>query len=606
QLLYEFNNTKVAYPNEKTIVDLFEDQVIKTPNVIAVVFEHEQLTYKQLNERANQLAHYLKNNGVKTETIVPVCIERSIDMIVGIFGILKAGGAYVPIDPEYPQERIDYMLKDTGAGIVVTSSQSHLKFSVAESIKIIELDTEWFAISAEPVKNLQAAIQPHHLAYIIYTSGSTGKPKGVMIEHKSFYSFICWCMQEFASSRYEIVYASTSICFDLSIFEIFYPLSIGKKIRILENGLQIGKYLSKDSFVLTNSVPVVIEHLLKEGTNLQNISTINMAGEPIPLNVQQGLDLKKIEVRNLYGPTEDTTYSSVYRLEKNKPLLIGKPISNTNIYILDNKQQLCPVGIPGELFIAGDGLARGYLNRPELTQEKFIKDPFSKQNKARLYKTGDVGKWLPDGNIEYIGRSDDQVKIRGYRIELGEIETVLQQSGKVKSAVVLAKKDSNSNQQLVAYVVSNTVFNRATLITFLKNRLPEYMIPTLWVSMDNMPLTANGKIDKKALPQPNTEALLSEEFVPATTDVEKTLSTIWQQLLNREKISINDNFFELGGHSLLIMRMSSEIEKGLSISVSMQALFQFTTINDLGKYLEIELKKYEEENSDIGHKFLNI
>jgi amino acid adenylation domain-containing protein len=327
------------------------------------------------------------------------------------------------------------------------------------------------------VGNLQSANQPNQLAYVIYTSGSTGKPKGVMIEHGNLYSFMCWSKQEFASGHFEIVYASTSICFDLSIFEIFYPLSIGKPVRIIENGMHIGKYLSGDRFVLANSVPVVMEHLLKEGTDLANISLINMAGEPIPVHVQQGLDTDRIEVRNLYGPTEDTTYSTVYRLRKDEPLLIGKPVSNTRIYILKGHDQLVPLGIPGEICIAGSGLARGYLNRPELTAEKFVANPFSIAEGPRMYRTGDLGRWLPDGNIEYLGRIDDQVKIRGYRIELGEIESVLMESGLVSQAVVMAREDKEGNKRLVGYIVTPGQFESKTIVSYLQAKLPGYMVP---------------------------------------------------------------------------------------------------------------------------------
>jgi amino acid adenylation domain-containing protein len=349
---------------------------------------------------------------------------------------------------------------------------------------IIELDSDWSSISKESPDNPEITIDPSHLAYIIYTSGSTGKPKGVMIEHSNLYSFICWSKEEFASSRFEIAYACTSICFDLSIFEIFYPLSIGKPVRILENGLHIGEYLSKDRFVLTNSVPVVIEHLLKEGTDLSNISVINMAGEPIPSHVQQGLDTERIEVRNLYGPTEDTTYSTVYRLRKDEPLLIGKPVSNTSIYIVRGAEELLPVGIPGEICISGSGVTRGYLNRPALTSEKFVSNPFSDESGARMYRTGDLGRWLADGNIEYLGRIDDQVKIRGYRIELGEIESVLMESGLVKQAVVLAREGQEGHKRLVGYVVPEGALDKQTVGAYLHGKLPDYMIPALWVELE--------------------------------------------------------------------------------------------------------------------------
>ncbi|MBC8034393.1 MAG: amino acid adenylation domain-containing protein, partial [Chitinophagaceae bacterium] len=452
QLLVQFNDTKVNYPANKTVITLFEEQVVKTPGAIAVVFEKNHFTYSQINERSNQLAHYLRDKGVAAETLVPICLERNEQMIVGILGILKAGGAYVPIDPEYPEERISYMLEDCKGSIVISSRQSKARIPNASAYDIIEMDGE-ASINDQPTVNLNTVITPHQLAYIIYTSGSTGKPKGVMIEHGNTYAFICWCKEEFSQSRFQVVYAGTSMCFDLSVYEIFYPLSIGKPLRIIENGLHIGEYLPFDKEVLTNSVPVVVQSLIKEGTDISNISVMNMAGEPIPLHLQQALDASKIEIRNLYGPTEDTTYSTVFRLKNGEPVLIGKPISNTQVYIVNKDLELVPVGVSGEVCIGGDGLARGYLNRDELTKEKFVKNPFSNEPNARLYKTGDLGRWLPDGNIEYQGRIDDQVKLRGYRIELGEIEAVLQQCTQVSEAVVLIRQEKEETKRLLAYLV---------------------------------------------------------------------------------------------------------------------------------------------------------
>ncbi len=401
-----------------------------------------------------------------------------------------------------------------------------------------------------------------------------------MIEHRNVYSFICWCKEEFKSSKFEIVYASTSICFDLSVYEIFYPLTIGKKVRIVENGLHIGQYLSQDKDVLTNSVPTVVEHLLKEGTDLSNISVINMAGEPIPLHVQQGLDTQRIEVRNLYGPTEDTTYSTIYKVVKDQQILIGKPIANTSIYVLNNRDALMPVGVPGEICIGGDGLARGYLNRADLTAEKFIKDPFSKQEGARLYKTGDIGRWLPDGNIEYLGRMDDQVKIRGYRIELGEIESVLMQSELVGQAVVIAKTDSGGNKRLVAYVVTDGALDKQAASVYLQSKLPDYMVPALWVEVERLPLTPNGKIDKKALPDVDASDILRNEYLAPRNETEEKLAAIWKELLHVERVGIEDNFFELGGDSILTIQVVSRANRS-GYNIQPRDIFIHQTISRL-------------------------
>ncbi|MEO7533477.1 MAG: amino acid adenylation domain-containing protein, partial [Ferruginibacter sp.] len=610
QLLSAFNDTKAIYPAGQTFLNLFEEQAIKTPGAIALKFEEAKLTYKELNERANQLANYLKSKGVTNETLVPNCVERSIEMIVAMLGILKAGGAYVPVDPEYPQERISYMLEDTAAKIVISIKASKEKLQTTTGIDIIEIDTAWEQINKEDKSNLQTNINLNQLAYVIYTSGSTGKPKGVMIEHSNLSAFINWSKDEFANSKFEIVYATTSMCFDLSIFEIFYPLSIGKPLRIIENGLHIGKWLPQDEQVLTNSVPVVIEHLLKEGTDLSNLTLINMAGEPIPYHVQQGLDTQRIEVRNLYGPTEDTTYSTIYKIKKDEPILIGKPIRNTQVYIVSKEDKLVPVGVAGEICIAGDGLARGYLNREELTKEKFVPNPFTsiqhpasstqhpvssiQHPASRMYRTGDLGRWLPDGNIEYLGRKDDQVKIRGYRIELGEIETELMQHESIKQAVVLARADNQGHKRLVGYVVKEGTreFDKQAIAGYLQGKLPDFMIPQLWVELESMPLTPNGKIDKKALPDPDASELLTNEYVAPRNELEGKLAGIWQELLNQERIGIYDNFFELGGHSLLAMRVISAIRRELEAELAIKALFVNPTIASLAVHLQGQHKEF--------------
>lgn len=453
-LLNELNNNRVAYPGNKNIIDLIEEQVALTPTATAIIFDHETLTYAELNERSNQLAHHLKSLGVQEESLVPLCIERGLNMMVGILGILKSGAAYVPIDPEYPAERINYMLQDTAAKFVLTSKQSRSNIDDQHTaINIISMDEEWPEISANPVDNLPLSILPGQLAYVIYTSGSTGKPKGVLIEHGNVYAFICWCRDEFRASPFSIVYAGTSYCFDLSVFEFFYPLSIGKPIRIIESGLEIGNYLNLDKEVMINTVPAVVRNLLSDETDLTNVSVINMAGEPIPVEVLRSLDTNRIEVRNLYGPTEDTTYSTVYRLNKEQPITIGKPITNTSVYIVDKEGGLAPAGVPGELCLAGAGVARGYLNQPGLTAEKFIKHPFSNNEWDRVYKTGDLAKWLPDGNIDYLGRIDNQVKIRGYRIELGEVETAMNSLQEVTNSCVVTRKDASAAVSLIGYYV---------------------------------------------------------------------------------------------------------------------------------------------------------
>ncbi|MEO6230171.1 MAG: non-ribosomal peptide synthase/polyketide synthase [Ferruginibacter sp.] len=585
QLLIDFNDNKQAYPKNETILDLLNNQVQKTPDGIAFVFDEESITYSELDARSNQLAHYLNNRGVKAETLVPICIERSLQMVVGILGILKSGAAYVPIDPAYPAERIQYMLEDIDAKLLITSRAGNENIKTVASFDIIQLDTDWPTISQSSSTGLSIDISQEQLAYVIYTSGSTGTPKGVILSHANLHGFICWCKQEFAASNFEIVYAGTSICFDLSIYEIFYPLSVGKRVRIIESGLHIGQYLPVDKSVLLNSVPVVIENLLNEQAVLPNVTVINMAGEPISAYVQKNIDTENIEVRNLYGPTEDTTYSTVFRLKKDERILIGRPIANTNIYILNKEQALVPVGVAGEICISGDGLAKGYINRPELTAERFVVNPFGKDAGSRMYKTGDLGKWLADGTIDYLGRIDDQVKIRGYRIELGEIETVLQQTGLVKQSVVLAKPDTSGSKRLVGYIVAEPAFDKQALVQYLKDKLPVFMVPDTWVELDQLPLTPNGKIDKKALPDPGESDLVSNEFVAPRNITEESIAAIWCRLLSKPQIGVFDNFFELGGHSLLATRIISAIRKELKVELPIKALFLYPTIAALSGHL---------------------
>jgi amino acid adenylation domain-containing protein/non-ribosomal peptide synthase protein (TIGR01720 family) len=593
QLLVEFNQTSAVYPKDQTIVELFEQQVKSTPNQTALVYEGQTLSYQELNERANQLAYYLRAKGVKPETRVAICLDRGFEMLVGILGILKSGGAYVPIDPQYPAERVQYMLEDCSATIVVSTSAQSALFQEHQAIKQTELDQ--LDLSKYPKTNPDKTVTQDNLAYVIYTSGSTGKPKGVMIEHGNVYSFIDWCKTEFNAQSFEMVYAGTSMCFDLSVYEFFYPLSIGKTIRVLENGLEIGKYIKTDQQVLTNSVPSVIESLLKQQIDFSNAKVINMAGEPISDYVQQTLDTQTIEVRNLYGPSEDTTYSTVYRLSPQTSLKIGKPIANTKVFILSPTQDLLPIGVKGEIYLGGAGLARGYLNNEALTQEKFIPNPFDKTE--RLYRTGDIGRWLKDGNIEYLGRVDDQIKIRGYRIELGEIETAIAQIKTISQSVVVAQTEPSGAKRLVAYVVAKNQFDKSQVIEKLKQSLPEYMIPQLWIALDSLPLTANGKIDKKALPKPDMDAELKQHYQAAESKTEQDLVKIWEELLGISPIGTRANFFELGGDSILTIQVVSRASR-LGYSLQPKDIFTHQTISALA--LALAQKNQSEIKAEQG------
>ncbi|MDJ0620296.1 MAG: amino acid adenylation domain-containing protein [Calothrix sp. MO_192.B10] len=453
QLLVEWNDTSAEYPQDKCIHQLFEEQAERTPEAVAVVFEGESLTYFELNQQANQLAHYLQELGVKPEVLVGICVERSHLMLVGLLGILKAGGAYVPLDPTYPQERLAYICSDAQFKILLTQEKLAVGFS-KQKASVVCLDTDWQKISSKSQTNPSLVCSSGNLAYVLYTSGSTGKPKGVAIEHRSPVTLLYWSAEVFSQEQIAGVLASTSICFDLSVFELFVPLSWGGKVILAKNALHLVSLSAAEEVTLVNTVPSAMRELLRVNGIPKNVRVVNLAGEPLQNTlVQQIYQQETIqEVKNLYGPSEDTTYSTFARTrkgDKTEPT-IGRPIANTKAYILDCHQQLVPIGVSGELHLSGAGLARGYLNRPELTKEKFIPNPFSD---GHLYKTGDLVRYQSDGNIEYIGRLDHQVKIRGFRIELGEIEAILQQHPAVEETVVLSREDVPGQKRLVAYVV---------------------------------------------------------------------------------------------------------------------------------------------------------
>jgi amino acid adenylation domain-containing protein/thioester reductase-like protein len=590
QLLVAWNETQTHYPQDKCIHHLVAAQAEQTPDAVAVVFEDQQLTYRQLNVRANQLAHYLQSLGVGAEVLVGVCMTRSLEMVVGLLGVLKAGGAYVPLDPAYPDERLAFMLDDSQASILLT--QQHLVEQLGDRrIQTICLDRDWQIISQENPENPDSLTNPDNLAYVIYTSGSTGKPKGVAIEHHSPVALIDWAKTVFSPAELAGVLASTSICFDLSIFELFVPLSCGGTVILAENALSLPN-LAAAEITLINTVPSAIAALLREQAIPTSVCTINLAGEPLPNDlVQQLYQLEHIQqIFNLYGPSEDTTYSTYALIARDSqaPLPIGRPISNTQVYVLDKSLQPVPIGVAGELYLSGAGLARGYLHRPELTAEKFIPNPFEESKFNRLYKTGDLVRYLPNGNLEFLGRIDSQVKIRGFRIELGEIETVLRQHPTVRDAVALAWEDDNS-QRLVAYIVPQLqqAPNVMELQQFLQQKLPKYMVPSNFVVLEALPLTPNSKVNRKALPAPDTAHREQETFSPPRNSLEEKLVSIWSDILRIEQVGINDNFFHLGGHSLLVVRLFARIREAFQVDLPLQTLFEAPTVANLAERLEI-------------------
>ncbi|MBN3897502.1 MAG: amino acid adenylation domain-containing protein, partial [Nostoc sp. NOS(2021)] len=483
------------------------------------------------------------------------------------------------------------ILKDSQVPVLLTQARL-LEAMPQHQAQVVCLDTDWLLIAQENKENSVTEVTTSNLAYVIYTSGSTGQPKGVMIKHHSTVAMLDWAKKIFAAEAREGVLASTSICFDLSTFEMFVPLCYGGKVILIDNILHLPTLPAAKNVSLINTVPSVIAELLRTDGIPTSVQTINIAGEPLQNKlVQQLYQWENIQqVFNLYGPSEDTTYSTFAWIQKNASNIppIGRPINNTQIYLLDQDLQPVPVGVPGELHIGGDGLARGYLNRPELTAEKFIPNHFSDKSAARLYKTGDLARYLPNGEIEYIGRIDHQVKIRGFRIELGEIEARLTEYPTVREAVVVVREDVPEDKRLVAYVVSEQEFTPtlSELRSFLKENLPDYMVPMVFVPMKALPLTPNGKVNRQALPAPdNLRLQLEATYIKPQTDLEKAIATVWQKALNLEKVGIHDNFFELGGHSLLIVQVHNQLRQIFPANLSMLEMFRYPTISYLAEFL---------------------
>nr|WP_262493035.1 non-ribosomal peptide synthetase [Myroides guanonis] len=568
QLLDVFNNTDVAYPLDKTVVDLFTEQVKRTPNAIAVVYEQGELTYKELDNHSNQLAHYLlSNNNISTDSLIGVVLDRSEWLIISFLAILKTGAAYVPIDPNFPEERKTYIKKDSNCSIIVDTL-------------LLEAFKEDSSSYSDDLPEIN--ISPDNLAYVIYTSGSTGKPKGVMIEHRNLVHLCFWHRLAYSVTAKSRSTLFSGVGFDASVWEIYPYLLFGASLYPISEKFhydldKFSNFLIEHAITHTYMPTLLCESFVDKEISLPNIIVLT-GGEVLHLNKSSD-----ITIYNNYGPTETTVVATNYKvLNTPTPMVkipIGKPINNTQVYIMNEVQNLLPIGVVGELCIGGLGVARGYLNQEELTNEKFIVNPFKEDE--RIYKTGDLARWLPDGNIEYIGRKDDQIKIRGYRIELGEIENVLSSLPGVTQCCVLAKEDTHGAKRLVGYVVTNGDFNKEILQNHLKRSLPEYMVPQLWVTLEEMPLTSNGKLDKKSLPDPDNSELSSEEYVAPRNETEAQLAEIWQNLLGLEQVGIHDNFFELGGHSLLATRLVSMIRQELSIEISIRDVFEYTTISEL-------------------------
>ncbi|MFZ0922507.1 MAG: amino acid adenylation domain-containing protein, partial [Candidatus Acidiferrales bacterium] len=599
QLLVEWNGTKTDCPRDLCIHQLFEVQVKRTPDAVAVVFETEQLTYGELNRRANRLAHHLRALGVGPEVLVALCLERSLEMVIGQLAILKAGGAYVPLDPAYPKERLAFILKDAQVPVVLT--QGPLVTTFAEyNAKIICLDSGSETLARESEENPSSSTLPENLAYVIYTSGSTGQPKGVLVSHGAIADHCRNAQRHYELDFRDVVLQFASLSFDVSLEEILPTLIVGARLVIMGTNVwhpaEFHRKASEFGLTVLNLPTAYWQELAREWADVPelvpNIQTrlFIVGGDtmlPDALKLWQRTPVNSIRLLNAYGPTETTITATVFEVAPgpgenttDQRVPIGRPLANRAIYILDHHNNPAPIGVAGQMHIGGVSLARGYLNRPELTAEKFIPDPFSAEPGARMYKTGDLARYRPDGNIEFLGRADHQVKIRGFRIELGEIEAVLGQHPAVREAVVLAREDAPGEKRLVAYVVAESTVEE--LRGFLKEQLPEHMVPAVFVLLDALPLLSNGKIDRRALPAPDrSRPGLEKSYVAPRDDLELQLTRIWEEVLRVRPIGVRDNFFELGGHSLLAIRLFALIEIRLGRKLPLTAVFQGATVEHL-------------------------
>jgi len=600
KILYEFNNTKMDYPKDKTIAQLFEEQVEKTPDNIAVIFENQKLTYMELNEKANSLANYLRNNGIERNNIVGIMVNRSLEMIISILAVLKSGGTYIPIDPEYPQDRIEYMLNNSNSKLLLT--QKHLENTVSFEKKIF-VDLSNSQIYSLDKNNLTNISQPEDLAYVIYTSGSTGLPKGVMLKQINIVNFIYGVIKELKFTSNDVIVSITTISFDIFVLESLLPLLNGIKIVIASEEAQtdiklLNELCEKNNVTIIQTTPSRFQAILVDentSTFIKSIKYALIGGEPFPEPLLKKLhSICNAKIFNMYGPTETAVWSSIKDLSSTEKITIGKPIANTQMYILDKFNNILPIGIPGELFISGDCVCKGYFNRPDLTQKAFVDNPFI--NNAIMYKTGDFCQMLSNGEIEYFERIDNQVKIRGLRIELGEIENKILSYPNIQKACVI-KQTINNRDFLSAYFTVNKRINISELRKYLANYLPKYMVPSYFTILDKFPYTPNGKINKKALPLPK-EILSSDKdkkYIAPKTELEKQFVSVWEQVLNIKPIGIDDNFFELGGDSILAMNLNIEL-KNITDSISYSDIFKFPTISEL-----IKKTKAKDENYDFKY-----
>lgn len=585
---------------KKCVHHLFEEQVERTPEQTAVVFEGHSLSYMELNQRANQLARRLQAAGVGPNVLVGISMERSIEMVTAIFGVLKAGGAYVPLDPDYPKARLDYMVEDSQVKLILTQQRLKELFRDTQC-ELIVLDDEAYVYESEDRNNLQIAIKENDLSYAFYTSGSTGKPKGVMIEHQSILQRVEWLQQTYNMDNKDRLLQKSPYSFDVSIWEFFWPMMCGATLVVAKpqghlDNTYLLNLIKEQGITMIQFVPTMLQTFLSEEgvEDVPHLKHVFLCGEPLSAALHKRYCSKmSAQLHNLYGPTEAAVFITAWTSDRDESrtiIPIGKAIEDNGMYVLNEQYEPLPSGETGELFISGIGLARGYINRPELTADRFVPDPFSNEPGARMYHSGDLGYTLDDGNLVCLGRNDDQVKLRGFRIELGEVNSLLEQHEGVHQAVSMIREDQPGDERLAAYYIPDEdhAVSVSELRSFLQDRLPEYMIPSYFVEMIEFPLTSSGKTDRKELPSPTlSRMMISQQYIAPETYIEKEIAMIWAEFFDLDQIGIDDDFIDLGGHSLVAAQILVRIERTFEVKVSLKdMLTQGKNIRSLAAIVE--------------------
>ncbi|HEY6351954.1 MAG TPA: amino acid adenylation domain-containing protein [Candidatus Angelobacter sp.] len=589
QILEEWNATAQENQLDHCVHELFEQNAQRTPEALAVVHGEDELTYRELNERSNQLAHYVMRLNLGPEKLVGIFLPRSTEMIVAMLATLKAGAAYIPLDPDYPPERLRFMLDNASASMVLTHAALANRLGWRRELTV-SLDDHRDAVAKESSANSRTRLLPLNLAYVIYTSGSTGQPKGVQISHASLLNLVRWHLHAFDMSSTDAASQMASLGFDAAVWEIWPCLVAGAKLCLVDDHVRLSPADLRDLILARNitvsfmPTPVAESVLALEWPETASLKTLLAGGDKLHRCVSRPLPFVLV---NNYGPTECTVVATSIEVDHNKEMdpPIGHPIRNTKVYVLDREMEPVPARVAGELYIGGASLARSYVNHPETTAEKFVPDPFSKEPGARLYRTGDLARWRLDGTLEFLGRADEQVKIRGFRIELGEIETALREISGVRDAVVTVLEEQAGQKQLVAYV-TGSVASITEFRRHLQRRLPAYMIPAAFVPMESLPLTSNGKVDRRSLPKPNATDWHEQEYVPPRTATEQLICQIFTQVLGVEQIGLHDNFFHLGGHSLLASKVILRLEEMFQIKLPLRVLFEAANPEDLSQAIE--------------------